>query len=225
MATLSYHGLSPSSNAVRLLIVAHALDVRLVEGADGSALPTLVDGTETLSNGRAILEHLCSKHGLVPSKEAAEYLAWHEHHLGRGASAAFTKTYLTEQDHADVDADLQLVEESLKHIETHFLSRSPFLGGDGISIADLVMCSELVQAHYGRLLHDLFNFPKIAAVMQAVRGLPNNAFLVVFRDLDEFSQRLPPVKSAQVTIRGNREVLKNLRGARPKRVVRGSNHK
>lgn len=82
-----------------------------------------------------------------------------------------------------------------------------FIGGDsGPSIADLLVAAELIQAQAGRLLSSLFNFPKVAALVQNVRSLPGS--LIVFAELEAFARALPPVKNAQVTIRGDREVLK-----------------
>lgn len=134
------------------------------------------------------------------------------------APRRFFKTYFAaEIENPDVDAELQVVEDSLKYVEAHFLDSRKFIGGDEISIADLQFASEIFQNQHGRLVHDLFDFPKSAAVVQAVRSLPNNAFNIVFKEQMDFNQSLPPVKSAQVTIRGNREVLKGLQKARPKR--------
>lgn len=77
------------------------------------------------------------------------------------------------------------------------------------------MVGELAQSAYGRLVHDLFDFPKVATIMGHVRSLP--AFKIVFAELEDFEKNLPPVKSNQVTIRGNREVLRNLRKSAPRK--------
>merc|ERR1711916_2898 len=122
------------------------------------------------------------------------------------------------EENPDVDSELQILENSLRMIEQHHLASSKFVGGSEPSIADLQYVAELTQHAAGRLLHDLFEFPKVAAVMSAARTLPG--FATVFKELDEFNASLPPVKSAQVTLRGNREMLKNLRAARPKRAVK-----
>lgn len=144
-------------------------------------------------------------------------------------TGAFGKTFFSELEHPNVDAELLVIEETLKALEETYLSKSKarapsicnlchcqshtrsttlqFIGGDvGPSIADLLVCSELIHAQSGRLVSDLFNFPRVATVMQAVRSLPGSQF--VFAELEAFAQALPPVKSAQITIRGNREVLK-----------------
>ena len=149
----------------------------------------------------------------------SEYLHYHHTHL-RNGYGAFFKTFFADLENPNVDTELQAIEDALKHIETHSLKNSKLIGGDEVSIADLQICAELNQSAAGRLLHDLFDFPKTAVLMSEVSKLPG--FKVVFKELTEFSESLPPVKSAQVTIRGNREILKNLRGARPKRRTKNS---
>lgn len=128
-------------------------------------------------------------------------------------------------------------QDALKLLEEQYLRDHKFIGGDdGPSIADVLIGAWLIQAQYGRLVEDLFHFPKVAMMVQAIKTLPGAQF--VFRDLDAFLKALPSVRSQQVrcvgvmvrsfcdgrqvTIRGNREVLKNLRKARPKRAGRNA---
>lgn len=190
-------------------------------------VPALVDGDVTVLESAAIMAYLVEKFdlpkhwiggsSLVARTRVHEYLHWHHLHLRKGAAAFFKTYFAAEIENPDVDAELQVVEDSLKYVEAHFLDSRKFIGGDEISIADLQFATEIFQNQHGRLVHDLFDFPKSAAVVQAVRSLPNNAFNIVFKEQMDFNQSLPPVKSAQVTIRGNREVLKGLQKARPKR--------
>jgi glutathione S-transferase len=221
---------------VRLLVAAEAVDVSFevvtdFQNADylktnpAGQVPALRDGEDVVLESAAIMEYLVAKKelpghwvGRTPLERArvSEYLHWHHTHLRRAASA-FYKTFFADGGDVDIDPELKVLEDSLKYVETHFLAKSKFIGSDEISIADLQFASELIQAHFGRLLHDLFEFPKVAALMQAVHSLPNNAFSSVFKELAEFQAALPAVKSAQVTIRGNREMLKGLQKARPKR--------
>jgi len=239
MALVLYaHPFSQPSNAVRLLIASEGLDVKLEVVSDFKApqylavnpagqVPALRDGEDVVLESAAIMEYLVAKKELpshwvgktlLERARVSEYLHWHHTHLRR-AAGAFYKTYMTEGgEPQDIDAELKVLEDSLKHVETHFLSKSKFISGaDELSIADLQFSTELIHAQFGRLLHDLFEFPKVAALVQAVRSLPNNAFNSVFKELADFQAALPPVKSAQVTIRGNRELLKGLHKARPKR--------
>jgi glutathione S-transferase len=221
---------------VRLLVAAEALDVSFEVVSDfknadylqinpAGQVPALRDGEDVVLESAAIMEYLVAKRelpshwvGRTPLERArvSEYLHWHHTHLRR-AAGAFFKTYVADGGEGDIDPELKVLEDSIKYVETHFLAKSKFIGSDEISIADLQFAAELVQAHFGRLLHDLFEFPKVAALIQAVHSLPNNAFSAVFKELAEFQAALPAVKSAQVTIRGNREMLKGLQKARPKR--------
>ena len=242
MAVVLYHiPFSQPSNACRLFIFANGLEDRIeMKIADLSSpdyvkinpmkqVPALVDGDDVILESAAIMEYIAAKFE-VPAHwvgtdykhraRISSYLHWHHTHLRKGN--AFFKTYFKHDDEdKSVDKELQIIEDSLKIIETHFLGSHPFIGGEAISIADLQVVSELQQASFGRLLHDLFDFPKVATLMQAVRSTPG--WDTVFHELKEFNESLPPVKSQQVTIRGNREVLKNLRKARPKRQVKNKN--
>ncbi len=236
------HPFSQPSNAVRLLIAAEALEVKVdvvpdfknaeyVKVNPNGQVPSLVDEETVVLESAAIMGYLAETKrlpshwtGSTAAERAhiSEYLHWHHTHLRKGA-AAFYKTYFVEAgaEPADIDGELKIIEDSLKYVETHFLAKSKFIsGGDEISIADLQFACELIHAQFGRLLHDLFEFPKVAALVQAVHSLPNNAFNSVFKELADFHDKLPPVKSAQVTIRGNRELLKGLHKARPKRVAK-----
>ena len=189
-------------------------------------VPSLKDGEHVVLESAAIMEYLAAKFQ-VPShwvggdyKQRArisEYLHWHHTHLRKGN--AFFKTFFGPDEDKSVDKELQILEDSLKMIETYFLADSVFIGGDEISIADLQVAAELNQAAAGRLLHDLFEFPKVGALMQAVRQTPG--WEVVFKELTAFNLSLPPVKTNQVTIRGDKPMLSNLRKGRPKRVLKG----
>ncbi len=149
---------SQPSNAVRLLIAVTQINVNVQFVHDLKApeyllinplgqVPALVDGDVTVLESAAIMIYLVEKFKL-PSHwigntiqdraRVNEYLHHHHTHLRKGA-AAFYKTYFgAEHDHPDVDAELAMIESSIKHFETHFLAGNrKFVGGDEISIADL----------------------------------------------------------------------------------------
>lgn len=157
---LTHDPMSPCSNAVRLLIHANSLTDKFVFKSDDEPnCLQLVDGPEaTLTNHVEIMKHIVSKFGLEShwiseAKKVDDYMQWHDNNLGSGSVAAFVKTFVSDKtgETPEVDGDLQLLEKSLKIVDSEFLSETKFIGNDeGLSIADLVCASEIIQGQYGK---------------------------------------------------------------------------
>ena len=152
---LYYSPFSQPSNAVRLLIFSSNLDKEFefipvtleVLKSDEFAkinplkqVPVLVDSGATILESAAIMEYICQKWKLeqhwLPSEDllkrakVSEYLHYHHSHLRKGAGA-FYKTYFV-QEEMDIDPELAAIEDALKHIESHFLKDSKFIGGEDV---------------------------------------------------------------------------------------------
>lgn len=151
------------------------------------AVPALTDGASFgMGESHAILRFLCERLGLAdhwyprePHARARvdEYLDWHHSHTRRGVPYFFHK-YMAVKFNMTPDTlrraeGRAMYESAARHIESCFLSRSRWVGGEQISIADLSCYAELGPMQYddelGPMLDEL---PQLSAWLRRMSAQP-----------------------------------------------------
>ena len=143
-------------------------------------LPALVDGDLVLTESVAIVLYLADKYsdkGLIPAdpKGRAEVYRWLmfaatelEQPLWR--ISRHTSLYPEEQ---RLPGDVAIASREFKEmaaiLEKH-MQQQPFVGGDGVSVADFVTAYTLDWGNQARLL---YGFPALLAYMERMYARPN----------------------------------------------------
>ncbi|XP_071849308.1 glutathione S-transferase theta-3-like [Apostichopus japonicus] len=153
-------------------------------------VPAIQDGDFSLTESSAILGYLTSKYGCPghwnPGDDQTkariqEYMSWHETQL-----RAHVTPYFVEKGIIPLQTGVPANEESLQRqwknvmkaftaVEDYFLKDQPYIGGDQITIADLLGTCEVMQTA-GVDPDFTKDHPKMKAWIQRVRNETNPHF-------------------------------------------------
>eukprot|EP00052_Salpingoeca_macrocollata_P005724 m.49189 g.49189 ORF g.49189 m.49189 type:complete len:226 (+) comp15018_c0_seq3:178-855(+) len=149
-------------------------------------IPVISDGGFYLSESHAILVYLSEKHGWTdlyptnPQERARvnEYLHWHHSNMRRCSSRLFLPTLQATLGARPFPDDARAASEKAVHkvlsvFDQRFLSRSEFLAGAHVTLADLSAYCELDQIKYCQLL-DLAPYTRLQRWMDTLAALPHH---------------------------------------------------
>lgn len=196
MLTLYHHAFSQHARRVTALLDEAAIPysiqhVALNEGAHLRAayltvnanrqVPTLVDGTLTIHESNAILRYVCNKYALVdwyptdPETRAIvdQWLDWNQCRLAPPVTdIVYNRVFMGAGADAAVIASGESQLAELAEILAGTLSSSPYLAGNGPTIADLSVGSNLTQLLLAEMAMD---HPVVEAWYQRLSLIPGFA--------------------------------------------------
>ncbi|BBK41973.1 glutathione S-transferase [Allostella vacuolata] len=139
-------------------------------------VPVLMDGDQPLSQSNAILLHLAGRLGKFGGGDAAgqrttlEWLCWEADQLLPGiARPRFYKRFMPNPDPTLLAHYTERGEGALKTLEAG-LAKTPYLGGDQPSIADISVYATVVHAAEGGF--DLDRWPSVKGWVERMGGQP-----------------------------------------------------
>lgn len=188
----------------------------------GGTVPTIQEPATgfVLGEAHAILCYLCNKHGWTDlysaEPEARARIDWYLHYHHRnvreasaGVVAPRVRSDLSFAEEAQA-ASRKTLTRALNVLDQGWLSRSMFLAGDSVTIADLAAYVEIGQLQpCFTNMYDLSPFPHIEAWLQRMRGLPGHDDAhVVLAELGDISREAPTLEALRNANRAALSALK-----------------
>ena len=170
-------------------------------------IPTIIDGDFIVWESEAIIKYLMNTRKVgemyYPSDPVErvlvdKYLPYHHSVFRPNISKYFTSTYSYLKPYSHVTTTTEeirpQVTAAIEEFERVFLQGKKYIGGDVLTIADLLAVNELTQLYFATD----FNFDKVALAKAYVeRCLENSVIREVQKDIKEFPEvvkNLPKAK-------------------------------
>lgn len=164
-------------------------------------IPTILDGNNAIWESHTILRYLAIKSQQLdkqndhwyPSEPLARtyvdrYLDWHHFGIRKPMASYFVTNWLkpilgNQADPKEVEESKDNVQNALNDLEKIWLSQTPYLAGQDVSIADLLCVNEITNAALGGLDMNQSAGPKTLKWFNTMKDLPhfNDVHQVLYR--------------------------------------------